>query len=215
MRHPSNYIDLTGQKFNYLTVIGRDGVTTKGQVIWKCRCDCGNITRSVGNHLKNGRKKSCGCKTNRHYNRTHGMSKTRIYHEWLSMRKRCNNENDKDYYRYGGRGIKVCDDWNESFERFYEWAMNNGYQDNLTIERLDNDKGYNSENCKWIPMSEQSNNREFCRLFTYNGKTQNLHRWCLEMNVDYKLVNNRINALGWDFEKAILTPKRKVNPIKN
>jgi hypothetical protein len=208
MRHPSNYKDLTGQRFNYLTVIGRDSLTKKGQVIWKCRCDCGNITRGIGNQLRNGRKKSCGCKTDRSFNKTHGMSKTRIYREWQSMKKRCNNKDNYDYKDYGGRGIKVCKEWNESFEAFRDWAYANGYSDKLTIERINNDMGYAPDNCMWIPMEEQSKNRRLCKMITYNEKTQNLHRWCIELGKDYKLVHNRMYQLGWNFEKAISTPKR-------
>ena len=208
MNHPANFIDLTGQKFNHLVVLGISGRTQKGQIIWECKCDCGCITQSVGNNLKNGRKKSCGCMTDRSFNKKHGMTRTRIYSTWLSIKKRCYNPNNKDYYNYGGRGIEMCQEWKSSFVNFYDWAISNGYNDNLTIERKDNNKDYCPDNCKWIPMSEQSGNRRICRMITYNGKTQNLHKWCEEYGLDYKFVWQRIFVLNWDFEKAISTPKK-------
>lgn len=133
------------------------------------------------------------------------MSKTRLYNTWSNMKDRCKNPNSKYFSRYGGRGISVCDDW-EDFERFMEWATTNGYTDEMTIDRIDNDGNYCPENCRWITMKEQENNRSNNRLFTLNGKTQSLALWCDEFNQSYKTVYKRIFVLGWDFEKAVTAP---------
>lgn len=100
----------------------------------------------------------------------------------------------------------MCDDWKNSFLDFKNWALSNGYNENLTIERIDNNKGYNPDNCKWATKKEQSNNRRSCILYSYNGKTQNLTQWCEELGLRYKLMHDRIKKKGWSFERAISTP---------
>lgn len=128
-----------------------------------CKCDCGNQLVITRDSLTSGKIKSCGC-INKQKGRaprriTHGKTKTRLYRIWSHMKARCDQPNNNRYYRYGARGIKVCDEWHCSFEAFYEWAINNGYQDSLTIERKNNALGYSPENCCWIPLSEQGKNK--------------------------------------------------------
>ena len=196
-------LNLSGKRFNHLVAIERVENTPNGQAVWKCKCDCGNTTIVRRSNLISGAVKSCGCLVHRSSkNRTHGMSKSRLYQEWAGIKNRCIYGTVECYKYYGGRGIKMCDEWVNSFENFRDWAFQNGYQDNLTIERIDVNGDYCPDNCKWIPQSEQNNNTRRCVIITYNGKTQNLNDWCKELNLDYKRVHNRLNKLGWSVERA-------------
>lgn len=199
----ARFIDITGNRYNRLKVLERiEGVQP---ATWKCKCDCGNITIVRGTNLKTGAVKSCGCLKHEEHN-THHLSNTKIYGIWNAMRNRCYYKKGKAYKNYGGRGITVCDEWKNSFETFYKWAMENGYKDGLSIERMDNNCGYSPDNCKWINKGEQAQNRRRNYSVTINGVTKNLTEWCKEYNIDYGLVHNRCHKLHWDFEKALTTP---------
>lgn len=155
-------IDLTGQRFGMLTVVSRDGTTKHRTVTWLCRCDCGGETIVAGNDLKRNHTKSCGCL--RQGLAKHRKTDTRLFNVWKSMKRRCNGKTDKNYDRYGGRGITVCEEWQHNFQAFYDWSMANGYDENAprgkcTIDRIDNDKGYLPENCRWVDMKVQTRNR--------------------------------------------------------
>lgn len=124
------------------------------------------------------------------------------------MKDRCCNPKDKRYERYGGRGITICDEWLNDYSAFERWALSNGYSDDLTIDRIDNDGNYEPNNCRFVTVKENNNNRSSNRRFTYNGKTQTLVQWCEEYNMNYGTVICRLRA-GWAFPEALLTP-----PIK-
>ena len=199
--------DLTGKRFGKLTVIRREGTNKRGLATWLCQCDCGNTKTVCGRELVVGDTKSCGC--SRRTTRTHGMSKTRLYRIWSGMKVRCLNQNSHAYEYYGGKGITVCEEWVNDFERFRKWAVGHGYSDELTIERIDLGKGYSPDNCKWITQAEQTQNRRRCIFVTIDGRTMNLQQWCNELGVNYKLVHNRIHKLGWEPVKALTTPVDK------
>lgn len=150
-------IPMEGKQFGFLTVIKKSKkVGNRKQVYWDCICICGTEKPFKGDELRNGGVKSCGCKRG-HSLGTHRMSKSRIYRIWRHMKSRCYNPNVESYQWYGGKGIGVCEEW-MSFEPFYEWAMTHGYEQNLSIDRIDNSKGYLPENCRWATDKEQSRN---------------------------------------------------------
>jgi hypothetical protein len=201
-------IDITGKKYGMLTVIRRAENAPNGIVRWECKCDCGNVVIVRGGNLKNGSVKSCGCLINisNKSRSKHGMSQTRLYQIWINMKARCYHKTHPSYKTYGARGIKICNEWLDSFLTFAEWALANGYQDDLTIERIDNDKNYEPDNCKWIDLKNQANNRGSNIKITYKNETQNLSEWCKIYNKDYRLVYNRIHKYKWSFERAIFEP---------
>lgn len=157
-------IDLTGQRFGSLTVSEKYSVTKNGACCWVCLCDCGRTAVISGAKLRQGVTKTCGSKEHQAERASsnfakHKKSNTRLYNIWQKMKQRCSYAGYHAFNHYGGRGIKVCDEWLHNFQSFYYWAMANGYTDSLSIDRIDNDKGYSPENCRWIPFAEQSRNR--------------------------------------------------------
>lgn len=202
----SRLIDLTGKKFGRLTVIERGEGRYGGSAFWVCRCDCGNTVTVDGANLRSGNSTSCGCFKREHPARLrHGMSKTKLYGIWRAMKDRCQNPHTKFYKNYGGRGIAVCDEW-KSPEKFFEWAKENGYAKGMTIDRIDVNGDYCPENCRWVSMEQQGNNKRNNVLFELDGKTQTLAQWCTELDCNYKTVYKRVFVLGWDFERAVKEP---------
>lgn len=193
MRNTSKIKDLTGQKFNKLTVIG---IASRNPLYWECRCDCGNIVHVRPSNLKQGQVKSCGCLHHKG-NPTHNLSRTRIYRIYKKMIRRCYSKDEPAYVNYGGRGISVCDEWKKSVETFYKWAISNGYEDNLTIDRIDNNGNYSPENCRWTTYQAQSNNRRSNITVEINGISKTLMEWCEEYDMPYKRVHMRIKN-GWE-----------------
>lgn len=196
--------ELVGKRFGKLIVVSRFAENTKsGKAQWVCKCDCGNTTIVPTYRLTMGETQSCGCKKFESHNKKHGMKHTRIYSIWCGVKKRCNNPKCKNYNLYGGSGISICEEWNNDFMAFYEWSMKNGYQDSLTIDRIDSSKGYSPDNCRWATRKEQNNNRRNNLKISYNGRTQTLKQWCDELNLKYELVRSRIKDSGMTFEEAI------------
>ena len=125
------------------------------------------------------------------------------------MKNRCYNKNDSHYPRWGGRGIQICSEWLFDFDNFREWALYNGYADNLTIDRINNDGNYCPDNCRWVTVAEQNNNQRTNRLITYNGKTQNLKQWSKELHINYGTLLSRLDESKWSIEKAFTTPVKE------
>ena len=196
-------IELTGKRFGKLVVIGRAGRDKHYNTRWLCRCDCGNETVVLGGNLTRGASMSCGC--TRGGKPTHGHCGERIYTNWKQMKKRCSNPNDKYFKDYGGRGINVCKEWDD-FDQFYKWAMEHGYSDELTIDRIDNDGDYCPDNCRWATQKEQARNKRNNHLLTYNGETLTMVDWAEIVGIPYNTLERRINALGWSVERALTEP---------
>ncbi|MDR1837624.1 MAG: hypothetical protein LBQ89_08205 [Treponema sp.] len=204
----SKKLDLTGKKFGRLTVI-EQSLSKNKKALWKCKCECGNEVIAKSDKLQNGRTKSCGCLhreiISAGINKTHGVSKSRLYAIWSGMITRCENPNRKKHKKdYQDRGITVYQEWH-SFELFQEWALANGYAENLTIERIDNNKGYSPDNCKWADNKTQANNRRICINITFNGVTQTIAQWAEEIGMKYTTLYQRF-LNGWDTERALTTP---------
>lgn len=200
-------IDLTGKKYGRLTVVKRAGSQGKNTT-WLCICDCGTECIVQSSNLKNQKNISCGCNRRQLASKkfkTHGMAKTRLYREWRRMKERCLLQTKEGYERYGGRGITVCAEWSESFEAFRDWAMANGYRDDLTLDRKDNDGPYCPENCRWITNAEQQSNKSNNRFITFDGRTQTLSQWARETGIRKDTLRLRLKK-GWSVERALTEP---------
>lgn len=202
---------MIGKRFGRLFVAGRteDYITPSGSAHKKyiCICDCGSQTTALKEHLTSGRQKSCGCLKKENGNPTHREIHTRLYRIWGNMCNRCSNSNNPAWDRYGGRGITVCDEW-KSFECFRDWAMKNGYADNLTLDRRDNDMGYNPSNCRWVDRFAQANNKRDNHVIAYNGETKTLAEWARTIGIPYKTLHNRVVSMDWPIERAFTQPVR-------
>lgn len=204
--------DLTGRRFGYLTVIerGKPARRHNGRFdsTFVCQCKCGNTITVKGITLKNGNTTSCGCKRRESVGaikRTHGQSKTRLYRIWNKMKQRCYNPNMDDYNDYGARGITVCDEWINDYMAFSRWAYENGYNDTLTLDRVDVNGIYCPDNCRWATRKEQANNKRVTRYLTFNGVTKSVSEWSDMVGIHSKTILKRIN-LGWTTERALTTP---------
>lgn len=205
--------DLTGQRFGRLVAeekadrpINKNG---KMRTRWKCRCDCGNECVVLTESLVGGRTTSCGCyrdECRKKNSYRHGLTKTRIYNIWSNMKARCYKKSEKCYFRYGGRGIKVCDEWKNDFVVFYEWAKTSGYKDDLTIERIDVNGNYCPENCCWIPANEQARNRRpTLKTTDKDGRERYVMDIAKEIGIPMNIVRGRLYD-GWEIEQALYTP---------
>ena len=202
-------IDLTGKKFGRLTVIreGTSRTTPNGSVkkYWFCQCECGNTKEICGYSLQNGLTTSCGC-----YRREksplngikHGLSRSRVYNIWKHIKARCDSPNSTNYPGYGGRGIKICDEWRNSFESFYSWAMSNGYSEELSIDRIDVNGNYEPNNCRWANATMQQNNKRNNRILEYKGETHTIAEWSRILHISRDVINKRI-AKGDSIEEII------------
>lgn len=204
--------DLTGKKFERLTVIKRVENSKSGQTRWLCKCDCGNETIVWGNHLRSGHTRSCGC-INKEicakipHKAKHGFHGTRLYRIWTGMKNRTSPNQKASFKNYSGRGITLCDEWKE-FMPFYNWAMNNGYKDTLSIDRIDVNGNYEPSNCRWATFETQQNNKRTNRYISYNGETHTMSEWNKIKKFPYRLLNNRLKY-GWSIERALTTPVRR------
>lgn len=206
--------DLSGQRFGRLTVLHQadDYVYPNGKrrTQWECKCDCGKIVIVEQSNLKRGNSKSCGCldaelKATRSI--THGDRYSRLYSIWTNMKDRCNNPRSNTFAQYGGRGISVCKEWDESYQLFKDWAVSAGYSETIdsyhcSLDRIDVNCGYSPDNCRWVSMKDQANNRRNTLYITYDGETKSLSEWADKINIKYHTLFARIYKLGWPVEKA-------------
>lgn len=205
--------DLTGKRFGRLIVLER-AATKKHKTYWRCRCDCGNETSVLADSLRRGSTKSCGClnrETTPKRPITMRQSHLQLYNVWRGIKQRCHNPNYHSYNTYGGRGIKVCDEWRNSFDCFAEWADKNGYKIGLEIDRVDVDGDYSPINCRWVDDKKQANNRRNTKYITWNGETKPLSEWCDELKLPYASILYRLNSKKWSVEKALTYPVRHYN----
>lgn len=164
---------LVGEVFGNLKVVSFSHKNSLGKNYWVCKCVCGNKIITSGSNLISGQSKSCGCLRKNLLSarmKKHGQSETKLYNVWRGIRSRCLLKNTIDYDRYGGRGIKICNEWKEKFESFWKWSIKNGYMDGLTIDRIDNDGDYCPKNCRWVDRKEQAKNRRTTVFYLLNGE---------------------------------------------
>lgn len=194
-----------GKKIERLTVLK---IYKRNSRLWcECSCECSpeKIIEIRADHLARGETKSCGClqREKAKAARTHGLTKTRIYRIWVKMKERCENPNDPKYYRYGKRGISVCDEWRNNFKAFYDWAMKNGYAENLSINRQNNDGNYCPDNCEWATKKQQANNTGTNRFITHKGKKQTLQQWADECGISSSTLKSRLDVYKWTMNEAL------------
>ena len=199
----SRIIDLTGEKYGFLKVIRMLDERKHGKVVWLCKCDCGNTTKVLSNNLRNGSTISCGCRNKKNRIRTkHGLCKSRIYNIYICMKERCCNPKSKSYKNYGLRGIDICEEWKQDFMSFYNWAIANGYSEELTIDRIDNNKGYAPDNCRWVNKYIQNNNTRRNRKIHCFGETHTVSEWTMITGINRNTINSRLNK-GLSPEKIL------------
>lgn len=201
--------DMTGQRFGRLTAV--KFVELRAQARWLCQCDCGNQTIVLGGQLRSGMTRSCGCLHSESVarrnieNRTHGMFGTPEYRSWSAMMSRCTNPSHRAYPRYGGRGIVVCDAWLK-FEQFY--ADMGARPDGASLDRIDNDKGYEPSNCRWATRIEQQRNKRNNRLLTHNGQSLPVSEWAEIYGLSQYAIHERLKR-GWSVHEALTQPPRR------
>ena len=207
----TRHVDMLGKKFNKLTEIDKaENIIEKNghkSSAWKCLCECGQEVIVRGNSLRTNKTKSCGClnRTKPSNNITHHLSNSKIYTKYKGMKQRCLNKNSKSYKYYGGKGFSICDEWlgKDGFMNFYNWAMANGYSDELSLEREDVAKNYGPDNCKWIPQKFQAHNKT--NSYVVDGIY--VAKEARKIGVVNPHIARERCKLGWDVKSAITVPK--------
>lgn len=199
-------IPMIGNRFGRLVVIEEAPKHPSGHARWLCKCDCGSITDPIlGTDLRTGKVLSCKCLHKELLServKTHGKTRTRLYRIWQNMRNRCNLPSVPCHRCYGERGITVCEEWNASYQVFEIWALSNGYSEKLTLDRIDNDKGYSPENCRWVSRLAQANNLRKNIIVDIGGESHTLAEWSHISGIKYSTLYARYMR-GWDSEKLL------------
>ena len=198
-------LDLTGQTFGRLTVVEISGRRARGLKEWRCSCSCGGTIVVPTDRLRAGKTKSCGCLRGENF-ATHGKYHAPEHNSWSNMIQRCTNPRNRKFYAYGARGITVCDRWLTSFENFLT-DMGSRPGPEYSIERVENDKGYEKANCKWATRTEQQRNTRRNRTLTYRGETKCRAQWAQERGLSPEALRSRLRK-GWSVERALTTPSR-------
>lgn len=196
--------NLAGKKFGRLQVVKRAGVTKWGNVNWLCKCDCGNEHIAAADKLKKGKVKSCGCykkemsirQLEKHGITTGGKPRTLVI--WNGIKARCLNPNSISYKSYGARGIRICDEWLQ-FENFHNWAIENGYQESLTIDRINNDGNYEPSNCQWVNPEVNKRKQRNVRSISIQGETKSVSQWCKDLKISKSTAYKYLNKSEKDF----------------
>jgi hypothetical protein len=202
MKNSKYSANLTGQRFGKLVVVAFLW-KRNGYYVWSCLCDCGKKIRTKANRLIRGETRSCRCISSQS-GKTHGLRKHPLYTVWVGMRVRCNDAKSSAYENYGGRGVKVCQEWNDDFYMFYQWAINNGWQRGLDLDKDIKGDGmmYSPETCCFVTRKENANARRNCKSFEYRGKSMKVSELAETYNMPIKILSNRLSA-GWEVERAL------------
>lgn len=207
--------DLIGQKFGYLTVVDEaEKDPVRQECRWRCVCECGKYTVVPSYRLRHGGVKSCGChQHDRHFCSKKMINHVRLYRVYRNMLRRCSNSKSDNYHWYGEKGISVCEEW-KTFDVFCDWALTNGYNENApygecTLDRIDINKGYSPDNCRWVDMRTQANNTSRNRMITAFGKTMTLAEWSRETGLKRNTIDRRLTVSGWTPERAVSTPSSR------
>lgn len=208
--------NLIGKRFGRLVVVEDGGYSASGHTrLCRCICDCGNEKDINASSLKRGTTVSCGCYSSEQKSlrsKTHGIgNESRLYRIWSGMKSRCYSTKDRNYFRYGGRGIEVDDVWRYDFIAFQKWALENGYSDELSIDRKNNDGPYSPDNCRWATRLDQSNNRRTSVTITYHGETRTVAEWSKITGIKSATLAQR-KRNGWDDKDCIETPVNSKSP---
>jgi len=204
--------NIINKKFNSLFVVEKTTDKKNGSYLYKCICDCGNITYETSARIKNGSKKSCGCLKNVSIKNLidkttkHGKCNHRLYKIFIGMKERCHNKNNKSYNKYGGRGISISKDWLVDFMNFYNWSMDNGYEENLTIDRINNNGNYEPSNCRWVDMKAQANNRSNNKHIEYEGCKYTYSEFEDKFKINQNYLSENI-IKGYSIDDIILMNK--------
>lgn len=190
MPRKGEYQDLTGKRFNRLTVIKLQERTDRRRYMWLCKCDCGNEIVVSSDHLKSNHTRSCGCWNKdriKKLNYKNGLSNTKLHYAYHNMCNRCMRKNNYEYKHYGGRGVVICDEWlgKNGFLNFSNWALSNGYEEGLQIDRIDNNKGYSPDNCRWSNRIQQANNKRNNVYVSVNGEVDTVANMARKHNLNY------------------------------
>ena len=211
----AEFIDMIGKRFGSLTVVEQteDQISESGRhrKMWICECDCGNRKAVNGDNLRGGKTLSCGCLQRQiasECNTKHGDADSRLYNIWCAIKRRCYKTYDPKYGRYGGRGIKMCAEWLCDYSAFMDWALKNGYRDDAkrgecTLDRINNDGDYTPDNCRWVTIKAQANNRSTNRHIKYKGETHTIAELAEMLDIPYERLYQRIYRYGYDLDTAI------------
>lgn len=204
-------VEMIGKRFGRLTVLNETERRDKnGNIYYECKCDCGKFVTVIGTSLRRKATKSCGCLNREKITKENPFYKDKLYRVWASMKGRCYNKNNKAYCNYGAREIYICEEWKKDYAAFRDWAVSNNYKDGLTIDRIDNDKGYSPDNCRWVTMKEQQNNKRCNRKITINGETKTVKEWSEYANIQYATLVRRLE-LGWSDDNLLKPANQKYN----
>jgi len=188
----------SGMRTKMLTVIKESGRNKNRCILWKCRCDCGKVVDITATALRQGQQ-SCGCMQG---SVKHRQTNTRLYTIWTGIKRRCYNTHDKSYQKwYGAKGIRMCDEWKNDFMSFHDWAISNGYTEELTIDRIDSTGNYEPSNCRWVTAQEQSINKRNNVWFTYDGETLTEIEWARKLEVEPTTIKRRFKKYGSPYGK--------------